>query len=596
MPLLYLLLVVLGAISTTVLLRPQKVSGLVYVPIAVALLYVIPFHLLGLWNLATGAPVVTCGYGSVLLLCFLICLTPFLAVRVPGLSGFDLPVRFVLPPRWIAVLSLLLVSTHGAVILAALSAPPRGFDALWYHLPMAVSWHQTKSLLPTIGSSVEFHPGNAELLLLPLLGGLGNDSWLGLAQYPWLLASAIPVWLLSRELGAGRHTSLLATGAYLTSPLCLYQASHFYVDLVCGACVLFSVLFLVRWRRSGHGMDLVFSGLAGGLALGTKYLAVVPISFLAAIVALDLVRQRNSGFRRRSEIILAMFSYAASLLVPSFFWVFRNAIITGSPVYPIDVATYFDTLRMSGSLRPILGGAAATPASRTISVVVEMGSMYLILPHALWVVVSGRGGIASRGGGMLLAMIVFSMTSLQFIQGDQLRYVLYSIGLTAALLAAVAGAPGGRTKLIRSVLSLTILVNSAVVLHRVFFKDDFDVSWNGLSRNDFYGLAEQIDHLPRGARLLYRGHPTMVYPACGERRDNVVVPSPGGDLVREIGKWSIDYVLVRSYDPNGFREYGERAFLEVLGFRTLPHHHWWGYWPEGKPVFVGLYRVRRDRL
>jgi hypothetical protein len=207
---LYILATFFCGLCTLFVIHRQTGSSIVYAPIVVALFYVMPFHLLGLMLMLNGTTLVNLDNGFLLLSSCLMTLSIY-TILSRSWNGYSLPIvgEYSYPSTWVMLSFLVLLLTHIIVIGSVLSAPPRGFDALWYHLPMAVNWSLSESLLPLIGSYVEFYPGNAELLLFPLIGSVENDSWFSLAQYPWLLLAAAPLWVMSREFGADKQTSLL---------------------------------------------------------------------------------------------------------------------------------------------------------------------------------------------------------------------------------------------------------------------------------------------------------------------------------------------------------------------------------------------------
>src|SRR5262249_34006590 len=78
---------------------------------------------------------------------------------------------------------------YALTLRGALSAPPRGSDALWYHLPMAVGFSRAQHLEPPGRDLVFYFPGNVEILARTFFDALGPHA-LPLIQWPFAFGAA----------------------------------------------------------------------------------------------------------------------------------------------------------------------------------------------------------------------------------------------------------------------------------------------------------------------------------------------------------------------------------------------------------------------
>ena len=98
----------------------------------------------------------------------------------------------------------------------------------------------------------------------------------------------------------------------------LEQAIGANVDLICGAMFLASLYWAMIAVDGNRGRDWVLAGVAAGLYVGTKYVAVI---YAPALLFVWL-----SG-RRRREMLWA----APGLALFAAPWYLRNWIVAGSP-------------------------------------------------------------------------------------------------------------------------------------------------------------------------------------------------------------------------------------------------------------------------
>ncbi|MGK5169806.1 ArnT family glycosyltransferase [Geodermatophilus sp. CPCC 205761] len=238
--------------------------------------------------------------------------------------------------EWVTASMVLLVAGHLVVrAVLAVRLAPFGYDALGYHLP-AVGWLVQDGRLPgpETGIWVSGYPLGGELLAAWPAVLLHDDVLSRGVQVLSAVLGGTATIGLARAVGAARVPSVLAGCLFLMTPALLAQTMTAYVDVTAASLSLAGVCFLVRWARDpwdGHGR-LVVAGLATGLAVGTKHIAV--LGAVASLVAVTVVALRQE--RTRVLPVTAMF------FVPAFIagggWYVENLLVTGNPVYPVAVA------------------------------------------------------------------------------------------------------------------------------------------------------------------------------------------------------------------------------------------------------------------
>lgn len=475
---------------------------------------------------------------------------------------------------------------HLLLLASTLSAPPRGFDALWYHLPNALWWYRTRTLDVQVGSYIEFYPGNGGLLGLPLLA-LDDDSWLGLVQYPWFLAAALIAALLARRAGASPRLGAAAGLATLTVPLLVEQATQFYVDVICAALSLGSLLYLADWIRERKTSDLLLCALSLGMMLGTKYVAVLWWAFaIAAIAALEWRRRRRDGESTPARTWLA-FAVAGTGL--AWIWWLRNLVYAGNPIEPVDPLFLLRVLSQGRTLGSVFGAAAALPDTLHSFALAYGAAAVLVAALPLAAIGVLRSSPARDVATISLAYVAWAFAALLLFLTPDPRFVIGPVLVCLALAAAACRRQRERACLYAFLA--VAAVDTALVTRRIVWADDFAVSLNDRRRNAFYGLPDEIDRLPDESRVLLRGHPALVYPAAGAKRRNVVYPSPLGPVDEEIRKWSIDYVLVRTHIEEEIAALERAPGLVLVRRLELSDHPWWDTWSDGRPRVVALFRV-----
>jgi hypothetical protein len=213
--------------------------------------------------------------------------------RWPDTKSFAAGVRGL--PAPVRVLAATSAVTVALVLLVTLAVPANNHDGLAYHLPRAAVYLQQGSLdaFPAADLRQTVFPANAEILALWLMALLGHDGAVGLVQFLAWLGCGAAVWALARRLGASPAAATLGALAFGALPEVILQASSVQNDLVQAFFLACAFLFACEGlSEDGPAWGVLWSGLAAGLALGTKSVALLALPGLGLFVLACAERAR----------------------------------------------------------------------------------------------------------------------------------------------------------------------------------------------------------------------------------------------------------------------------------------------------------------
>ena len=203
-------------------------------------------------------------------------------------------------------------------------------DTLWYHMPFAARFVQLGSVTSLHYVDPDpvtvFFPANSELIHSLGILLIGNDFLSPLVNLGWLALGLLAAWCIGRPFGASATTLTGAALLFSTPGLVGTQAGGAYDDIV-GLALLLSVVALLVHRDKFSGptelASLGIAGLAGGLALGTKYTMIVPVAALTIVV---------SALAGRHQRIRQGGLWLGLVLGAGGYWYLRNWAAVGSPL------------------------------------------------------------------------------------------------------------------------------------------------------------------------------------------------------------------------------------------------------------------------
>jgi hypothetical protein len=225
-----------------------------------------------------------------------------------------------------------------------IATPLTDIDMLAFHLPGIARWIQTGTLwqvnqfLP--GFATDQYPHNGDFLILSSVLPWHDLAFARLPAFVFFVLTGLAVYALALELGAARAAAAtFAALALVVFPIAQFGLQGLPDDItffMLGA----GLVFLVRHARTRNPGELMLGGLAIGLGLGTKWFgltAAVPV-FVVWIGAGLLAREPVARVARGAGLLLLTMAAGGG------FWLIRNLVESGNPIYPKTVSLFGLTL------------------------------------------------------------------------------------------------------------------------------------------------------------------------------------------------------------------------------------------------------------
>jgi hypothetical protein len=191
--------------------------------------------------------------------------------------------------------------------------PETGFDALWYHLPLA---QQTVTNHRFVGDPTFYQSFNPQFsdsifyLGFAVLGDFGTK----IVAYLFSLTLIATVYVLSR-LFLNRQQSLLTILLVSSFQVISWQSASFYIDIANAVWQLSSLVVILKWQRMN-----INGGFFLGASLATKLFSILLLPVMAVITWI------TNGKKA------ALFFIVASLVVVAPFYLFAEKI-SGNAFY-----------------------------------------------------------------------------------------------------------------------------------------------------------------------------------------------------------------------------------------------------------------------
>jgi hypothetical protein len=239
--------------------------------------------------------------------------------------------------------SALVASQWSTWVAHGLAVGVESGDSLWYHLPFAAAFVQSGwlSRLQYLNGEalVTYYPANTSVLHAVGILAMGTDPLSLLVNLVLVPVALLAGWCIGERAGVG-PASLAGVAVALTTPVVVVSQSGTAKDDTLGivgllACIAFVV-------NSGRHSPLVepsvddgaergvsiYSGLAAGLAIGSKLTLVAPI--LAAAISLAILTPARSR-------VATMLRWSAAAFATGGYWYLRNVLTVGNPLPGLSV-------------------------------------------------------------------------------------------------------------------------------------------------------------------------------------------------------------------------------------------------------------------
>ncbi|MDO8662429.1 MAG: hypothetical protein Q7K98_04320 [Candidatus Omnitrophota bacterium] len=232
--------------------------------------------------------------------------------------------------------------------------PPFGWDDLNYHFTFAVEWLKSGTLVTPIVVSdypaPSYYPLNGSFIFFWLLLPFKNVFLADLGQVPFYIVTFLCMYSIGKKVGLSRRYSFYAAILLLLTPNYFKQMKIAYVDVMVTAFFLLALNFLFNLRKDFSIKNILLIGLSTGLLIGTKII-VIPHALIIALYFLwisYLLFVRNKLY---SRFLLSVVLFVLAIVAMGGFSYARNFLMTGNPLYPLQVKIFGITL-----FRGVLGG------------------------------------------------------------------------------------------------------------------------------------------------------------------------------------------------------------------------------------------------
>ena len=226
------------------------------------------------------------------------------------------------------VLLLLIIFSYTIIITASFLLPPRGIDDMGYHLPVISEYARahTIKLLPVQIREAFAYPQNAELLFLWPLLFAGSLKLIDCVNVLFVFLSVLAVYALLRNFKVSARDALFYAMLYALCPVVMMQAGSNYIDVILTLFLILSLYFTILFLQQGRNCQAWCAALSIGMTCGMKYTAL----FLTFPLQALIIRQLFQGKRRQA------FGFVVTVCLLGGYWYFRNAIVLGNPLYPMN--------------------------------------------------------------------------------------------------------------------------------------------------------------------------------------------------------------------------------------------------------------------
>ncbi len=219
-------------------------------------------------------------------------------------------------------------------VIVISTVPPVSRDAQTHHLALPKIWLSEGILSVVPEMEFSYYPQLIDLLyILPV--ALDYDIAAKYIHFIFALGTALLIFLFVRKY-LNSFWGLMGGLMFLTLPIILKLSVTVYVDL--GLLFFFtaSLFSILIWLEKPEKIRwLIIAGISSGLALSTKYNAMLSVTILTLLLGYFYIKIYKNKEDTQTHFLkyLSIFSILAIMVFSP--WAVRNIKLTGNPVYPL---------------------------------------------------------------------------------------------------------------------------------------------------------------------------------------------------------------------------------------------------------------------
>lgn len=238
-------------------------------------------------------------------------------------------------------------------VFLILYVPPNNVDSVSTHMSRVGFWLQYGSYFPWETSKLFqiIYPVNAQLQHFWSVLFSQTDRFVGFVQWFAAIISAVAVIGLARLNSASRKQALFSGLVFLSLPAIVLQSTTTQNDLVICALFIILIYFYFNFLQTHQKLSLIFSGIALGLAVGTKQTIFFLLPGLVLLILYTWLVKHQIPFRQ--ILLWGCASLLTFLMIGSQIF-FSNQVKYQHPLGPKEFVAYSSNLLESSNLPQII--------------------------------------------------------------------------------------------------------------------------------------------------------------------------------------------------------------------------------------------------
>lgn len=321
----------------------------------------------------------------------------------PSAGAAQEPNRGVQSGRWEWLLAGVSCVFAGAYVLAFLrvnrSVAVSDIDSTAFHLPVVARWIETGSVWRlddfVYGWGFGAYPQTGNLLQTAVVLPWHDDFLLRAVGPVFLLLCAVGAYALATEIGARRAPAAAFAALVPMVPAAVGPGlANGQTDAIMAAGFIGGILFLARHARTARREELLLAGVGFGIAFGTKWYGPPEVLVVLLVWLVARLLARRGARRPLYDVVLV----AGGVAVVGGFWLVRNLVEAGNPVFPKQVGAFGLTIfNGTPSVSDIAGGA-----------ILDYATEWGVLRNFVWPQVVTNFSLAGALliGGVVLAVVL----------------------------------------------------------------------------------------------------------------------------------------------------------------------------------------------